>query len=608
MSDYDNYWKRRVASQTLSRRRVLGGAATAGIGAAALGLVGCGDDDDDDVSPTATTAAGETPGGSPTGAASPTAPAVQKGGTAHFVSANNTWDTFDVDRSRFSPVAWLMGLTNLGVMQWKSFGKGELEGGMAEKYEQPDANTITFTMRPNVYWHDKAPVNGRQAVADDVVQFILRNKNGKTSDGVEDPNFYRKSAYQNVDKVEAVDTKTVKVTFTKPDPFFLTTLAGSYSKVQAPEAVKAFEKDYANMRADLVIGTGAFVLKEWSADGKSSWVRHEKYHTQVNWDGVTWLPLFTDQSAQLAAFEQKQIDAFGPQQNTVLADLLKRFEGKIYESKAFGGNPMAGTYYGGAAPWNNPNLIGAIFRAIDRRQLIDTILQGRGVLAGNVPPSQSAFALSEAELTKLPGYLEDRATEEAEAKKMWEAGGGAALGEIIIDIPDIWEGLYSGVSSLITNQLKKVLGNTFTAKIEPYSTITGKIVKQEYGNGKSNIWYGWITEVSDPEPTLLNYLQYNSKQPQFAQYGVKIDKVDTLTEQSMTEFDIAKRQVIAKDVMKELVTNYGAGVHYNMVTVGSTLRWNYLKIPENSSFVQHHMYGQYYWFDQTDPTWQGRQA
>jgi ABC-type transport system substrate-binding protein len=587
---------------------LLGGAAAAGVGAAALGLVGCGDDDDDDVSPTATTAAGESPGASPTGAASPTAPAVQKGGTAHFVSANNTWDTFDVDRSRFSPVAWLMGLTNLGVMQWKSFGKGELEGGMAEKYEQPDPNTITFTMRPNVFWHDKAPVNGRQAVADDVVQFILRNKSGKTLDGVDDPNFYRKSAYQNVDKVVAVDTKTVKVTFTKPDPFFLTTLAGSYSKVQAPEAVKAFEKDYANMRADLVVGTGAFVLNEWSADGKSSWTRHEKYHTQVNWDGITWLPLFTDQSAQQAAFEQKQIDAFGPQQNAVLADLLKRFEGKIYETKSFGGNPMAGTYYGGAAPWNNPNLIGAIFRAIDRRQLIDTILQGRGVLAGNVPPSQSAFALSEAELIKLPGYLEDRATEEAEAKKMWEAGGGAALGEIIVDIPDIWEGLYSGVSALITNQLKKVLGNTFTAKVEPYSTITGKIVKQEYGNGKNNIWYGWITEVSDPAPTLLNYLQYNSKQPQFAQYGVKIDKVDTLTDQSMTEFDIAKRQVIAKDVMRELVLNYGAGVHYNMVTVGSTLRWNYHKIPEASSFVQQHMYGQYYWFDQTDPTWQGRPA
>jgi len=123
---------------------------------------------------------------------------VQKGGTARFVSANNTWDTFDVDRSRFSPVAWLMGYTNLGITQWKSFTKAELEGGMAEKWEQPDKNTIVFKLRPNVFWHNKPPVNGRASTADDLAQFIKRNVAGKTLDGADDTNFYRKSAYANV--------------------------------------------------------------------------------------------------------------------------------------------------------------------------------------------------------------------------------------------------------------------------------------------------------------------------------------------------------------------------------------------------------------------------
>ncbi len=598
----DNYWKKRLARQGISRRRILGGAATASVGVAALGLVGCGDDDDDAGTSTAT------PSGSP--AASPTTAAQtpQKGGVARFVSANNTWDTFDVDRSRFSPVAWLMGMTNLGVTQWKSFTKAEIEGGIAEKWEQPDNQTIVFTVRPNVYWHDKPPVNGRQANAEDIAFFINRNKEGKLLDGTEDPNFYRKSAFRNVEKVEVVDPRTVRVTFSRPDPFFLTTLAGSYAKVQAPEAVRAFEKDYANMKADLVIGTGAFVLQKWAAEGDSEWVRHEKFHAQVNWDGVKWLPLFTDPSAQQAAFEQKQIDAFTPTQNAVIQDLLKRYEGRIHEVKVFAGNPQAGTYYGGAAPWNNPNLIGAIFRAFDRRALIQSILQGKGVLSGNVPPTQAAFAITERELITFPGYLEDRALEEAEAKKMWEAGGGPALGEIIVDIPDIWEGLYSGGAALITNQLQKVLGNKFTAKIEPYSTITGKIVKQEYGNGKNNIWFGWITEISDPEPTLLNYLQYNSTQPQFQQFGVKIDKVDQLTAQAVTEFDIAKRQELSKEVMRELVKNYGAGIPYSLVAVNSSLRWNYLKYPEAVAFVQQHQYGTQFWFDQTDPSWQGRPA
>ncbi len=600
-----------MARHGLSRRRLLGGAATAGLGAAALGLVGCGADDDDDDGggeATPTQASGQTPAGSPTSAPSPTQVAKQKGGTVRFTSAGNTWDTFDLDRSRFTPVSSLFGWTNLGVLQWDSYTKGVIGGGLAEKWEQPDPQTAVFTMRPNVFWHNKPPVNGRATNAEDVVKFIQRNIAGKTADGAEDPNFYRKSSFQTVDKVEAVDARTVKVTFKRPDPFFQNVLAGAYTKVQAPEAVAAFEKDYANLKTDLVIGTGAFVLTEFKAEGTLTLVRNEKFYTQVNWDGVKYLNLFTDQSAQQAAFEQKQLDTFAPNANAVAEDLLKRFEGKITETKNFSANPQAGTYYGGAAPWNNPNLIGAIFRAFDRRSLINSLLQGKGVLAGNNPPTQSAFAITEGELIKFPGYLEDRALEEAEAKKMWEAGGGPALGEIIVDIPDIWEGLYSGGAALITNQLKKVLGNTFTAKIEPYSTITGKIVKQEYGNGKNNIWYGWITEITDPEPSLLNYLQYNSAQPQFKQYGVKIDKVDQLTNSLVAEFDLAKRQDMNKEIMRELLKNYGAGIPYSLVGLTRNLRWNYLKPAETAPFVTSHQAGAEAWFDQTDPTWQGRPA
>jgi len=328
----------------------------------------------------------------------------------------------------------------------------------------------------------------------------------------------------------------------------------------------------------------------------------------VNWDGIKYVPLFTDQAAQQAAFEQKQVDAFAPTQNAVLDDLNKRLSGKVTELKAFSANPQAGTYYGGSKPWNDPNLIGAIFRAFDRRSLINSLLQGKAALSSNIPPTQAAFGIAEKELITFPGYLEDRAKEEAEAKKMWDAGGGPALGEIIVDIPDIWEGLYSGGSALITNQLKKVLGNTFTAKIEPYSTITTKIVKQQYGNGANNIWYGWITDITDPEPTLLNYLSYNSAQPQFQQFGVKIDKVDTLTNQLVTEFDLAKRQDGNKEINRELVKAYGAGIPYTLMGVTSTLVWNYYKPAEVAPFVTAHLLGTDAYFDQKDPTWSGRSA
>ncbi|MGE5594503.1 MAG: ABC transporter substrate-binding protein [Hyphomicrobiales bacterium] len=603
----ENYWLRRLRSGHLSRRRFVGGAAATGLGAAALGLVGCGDDDDDDDTGGNTPqATGTSATGSATASATQAATA-QKGGTAHLVSANNTWDTFDIDRSRFSPVAWLFGLTNLGIVQWKSFVKPEIEGAIAESWEQADDGTTVFKLRPNVFWHNKPPVNGRQTTADDIKYFIDRNRIGKTLDGKDDPNFYRKAALQNVDKVEVTDPTTVKVTFTKPDPFFLNTLAGSYSKVQAREAIEKWEGEYQNLSADKIIGTGGFVLDEFAAEGRSKWSRNEKFYQQVNWDGIEWLPLFTDQAAQQAAFEQKQIDAFGPTQNSVIEDLTNRLKGQITETKAFAGNPQAGTYYGGAAPWNNKNLIGAIFRAVPRRDMIQSLLQGKAVLAGNVPPAQQAFTIDEKELTTFPGYLEDRAADEAEAKKMWDAGGGASLGEVIVDIPDIWEGLYSGGAALICNKLSSVLGTKFTPKIEPYSTITTKIVQQKYGgSGGPNIWFGWVTELTDIEPTVLNYLSYNSASPQWPQFSVKNDKIDQITLAALSEFDITKRQNYAKDFVREALKDWGAGIPYSLNGITTVLSWNYFKFPEASAFVQQHMYATKYYFDQNDPTWKGR--
>ncbi len=611
MHSSDNYWTRKLTRQGLSRRQFVGGAALTGVGAAALGLVGCGDDDDDDNGgsggvATATSAPGGT--GSPTAEPTPSEPEKLQGGTARFTSAGNTWDTFDVDRSRFTPVSVVFGYTNLGVLQWQSFTNGVIEGAMAESYEQGSDDSIVFTVRPNVFWHDKPPVNGRQASAEDIAKFIERNIAGKTLDGADDPNFYRKGAFQTVDTVDVVDSTHVKVTFKRPDPFFLNVLAGAYTKVQAPEAIERFENQYSNLRHELIIGTGAFVVTDFAAEGTLTLKRHEKFHTQVNWDGVRYLNLFTDQAAQQVAFEQKELDVFSPTANAVIEELQKRLANQIRERKVFSANPQAGTYYGGAAPWNNPNIIGAIFRALNRRDLVQSLLQGKAALSGNVPPTQSAFGINEGELITFPGYLEDRAKDEAEAKAMWAAGGGPALGEIIVDIPDIWEGLYSGGASLITTNLNRVLGNTFSARVEPYSTITTKIVKQQYGNGANNLWWGWISEITDPDPSLNLYLTHNSAQPQFQQFGVKIDKVDSLTNSLVKEFDIAKRQEMSKEVNRELLKAYGAGIHYSLVGVSTILNWNYYHPAETAPFVTSHMNGTDAWMDSKDPTWQGRKA
>jgi len=604
------YWLRRVSGSPLSRRRFVAGMGATGMGLAALSLAGCGGDDD------GAPATGTPSGGSGSAAASQTAVASgttasnpKKGGVFRTTSANNTWDTFDVDRSRFTPVHAIFGLTSDAIINWKSYANAELEGAFASAWQQPDPLTLILTLRDNLRWHDKRPVNGRAATANDMAAFIMRNKEAKLRDGTEDrANFFRLSRWQRVERAEVTDAKTVKVTFSAPDPLFIGTLAGGAAKVMAPEAIDAFEADFNKPNEAQVIGTGGFVLTRFEPEGEIEFRRFEKAWRQTWWDGVHWFPLFTDQAAQQAGFEQRQLDDFAPVNVNVREDLKRRYAGKIHEVSYFASNPQAGTYAAHSEPWSDPRKIGAIFRAFDRRAVLNSPVQGQGALSGNLCPAVQPFAIPEKELITIAGYLEDRALDEREARAMWEASGGPALGDITVDIPDIWEGLYPGGTALIVTHLKDVLGNDFTPRIEPYTTISTKITGAKYGNGNNNIWYGWVAAIEDPDPTLQSYQVYNSSQPQWRQFGFKSDRIDSLTLEAVNEFDIGRRRELSKELDREVLRNYGAGLSYTLCQIVPVLFWNYVHHDELSPFSTVHQRANGWWFNQDDPTWQGRKG
>lgn len=598
----NNYWVRRQ-----SRRRFLGSAAGVSAAAVAFATTGCGDDDDDDSSSGSPTAAGATTAASVTaGPTKAATPAAKSGGTARFVSSNATYDTFDHSRSRFSPVATIVGLTMQRVLQWDSFANGTLGGAFAESWEQPDAQTVKLKLRPNNFFHNKPPVNGRQTKAEDIKFHIERNKSGKLLDGTDDPNFYRKGEYQVVESVSVPDASTVLVKLAKPSPLFLNLLAQSYEGIGAPEAIQQFEKSYANFNQEMIIGSGPFVLTEFSSEGRLKFKKYDKSSRPVNLDGVQYVPLFTDTAAQQAAWEQKQIDGYGPSTIQVLEELRSRFKGKVTERTGFSANPIiCGSYNGGAAPWNNENLIGAYFRAVDRRQLVQQFHGGRGAISGSIPPSQGAFALTEKELITFPGYLQDRDKDISDARKMWEAGGGPALGDVTIDVPDIFEGSYQA-SAILTAMLNKNLGTSqFKAKIEPYSTITSKIVQKKYGSGNANLWYGWDTEVLDPEPTAFLVSNYTSTSSLNQQFEVKVPGLDDLLGKVAVELSPDKRKEMTKDVERMLLKAYGAGRPYSHVQITNTLYWNYYKPAESAPFSTAHLLANA-WIDPDDPTYQGR--
>lgn len=571
----------------------------------ALGLVGCGDDDSG-VKTSGPTTAG--------GAAPTTAAAGQplKGGTARFSSANNTWDTFDIDRSIFSTTAaYILGLNNLGIVHFDSFADAKLGPGFAGKWEQPDPLTMNFTLRDNLFWQNKPPVNGRAATSRDMAQFILRNRDNKLRDGTVDKStFYRGSQYALVDTVTTPDDKTLVVKFSAPNIFFLDTLSQSYAKVQAPEAIDKFEKEYSKLQAEQIIGTGPFELIDFKAEGTLNHKRFDKFPVPSNLDGIKYLPLF-DQAAGQAAFEQKQIDAFTPLKKAVLDDLLKRFEKQVTNNTTFAANSGLLLTNGEGPPWNNDKLLLAISRVIDRRAFVSQLLQGLGGMVANVPPSQAAFGIKETELITMPGYLVDHDKDVAEGKKLWDANGGPALGTLNVDLPDVLELALPGYVALWVKQLSQ-LGNKVEPNVVPFSTIISKINALQYGNsakpgGGANIYVGVTSDVSGPEPTLGAYQNYHSSQPRAKIYGPSNAEVDKITLQAFNEPSVEKRKALMMDFERAAVNHGGMGLMFTFANFNNTLIWNYLKVPEFATFLTAHQANRT-WINSKDPTFAGRPA
>jgi len=82
----------------------------------------------------------------------------------------------------------------------------------------------------------------------------------------------------------------------------------------------------------------------------------------------------------------------------------------------------------------------------------------------------------------------------------------------------------------------------------------------------------------------------------------------SLGEPALTELDLEKRKTMTKEVEVELIKAYGAGIPYNMITIGNTLAHNYYHPTENQPFVTAHQFASRAYIDPKDPSFQGRPA
>ncbi|MBO4305124.1 MAG: hypothetical protein J6A21_11105 [Lentisphaeria bacterium] len=181
-----------------------------------------------------------------------------------------------------------------------------LEEGMLEKMPEfsPDGKKILLTLRKGLFFHeDKCFPDGksRKVTAEDLRFSILRLADPRLMSGgywlvrgkIEGLEKFRKaaeksppgdfSAYkEDVDGLKVLDEHTLQITLKNPDPRFIYALAMPFFSVVSERCARFYGEEF----ADHPVGSGPFVMKEWTKDHRMILKRFSGYRKEFYKDAA----------------------------------------------------------------------------------------------------------------------------------------------------------------------------------------------------------------------------------------------------------------------------------------------------------------------------------
>jgi peptide/nickel transport system substrate-binding protein len=415
----------------------------------------------------------------------------------------------------------------------------EIEGDLATSWEIPNPTTYVFRLRKGVKFH-----NGREMTAEDVKYSIERVRDPKTGAPIRD-------VYADVERVETPDRYTLRITLSRPNAALLSMMTGRASYVVPREEV-----DKHGTLQKVMVGTGPFKLAEHVAGDFARFVRNESYYEP----GLPYLDGFTikvikDESSRLAALRKGTVDLTWIK--AIEIEELARREKGVSSMET----PEARHLYiwmnTKEPPFNNLKLRQAFAAALDRQEIIDTVLLGRGKLTTGLPPATVPYVLTPQETAALPFYKQDTAL----VRKLLAEGGHPNGFEFTLKTaphsPD-----YVPAAQVIQRQLAKA---GITLKIEQMEW--GALLKnfREAANFQAiafaRIWY--------PDPEGYVYDTTHSKGA-FNAGRYSNPEVDRLLEEQRSTGDMARRVAIWKDLQRlyaqdvPIIWPYAMRTRYNV--------------------------------------------
>ena len=270
-----------------------------------------------------------------------------------------------------------------GLVRYRD-GTLEVEPALAKSWTiSEDGLTYTFELRDGVSFHDGTPFNAA------AVKFNFDRMLDETHPYHDTGPFPLSFFFSAVDSVTVVSERSVRFALKEPYAPFLSNLAYPTGLIVSPDAVKRHGKDFGRHPS----GTGAYNFAEWESNAKVVVTRNDGY-----WDGapsleaIVFRPI-TDGNTRVAEMLAGGIDMMVE----VPPDSVETFAkdaGYVVHEQA-GPHVWFLILNAKDGPMADKRVRQAVNYAIDKKTLVDNVLQGTAEIAAGPTPPAFSWAYNE---------------------------------------------------------------------------------------------------------------------------------------------------------------------------------------------------------------------
>ncbi len=314
----------------------------------------------------------------------------------------------------------------------------------AESIEQPDATTVIIRLRSDVKFQDIAPVNARAVTAEDAALSIARYRDNQTVTN-------RTWHTTILDKLEAIDARTLRVTTKRPYAYTLQALGDISSGAIIPRELIASQVSLAFSG----VGSGPFRIERASLEDGARIVHNDGYfRAPIPYlDAMQWT-VFNSGDEKLAAFSKRDIDAIpnsDAAEARALGDSSSDIKSTAQPSLAY----LSVGFRCDVPPFNDLRVRGAIDLALDRDAMIRDLTFGEGEALGPVNPHLASgyWSLPASDVAAASASTTAIDDRRAGAKALLEAAG-ATNATFRLQVPGIPQLI--DVATVVRDQIQRI--------------------------------------------------------------------------------------------------------------------------------------------------------